>query len=166
VPGLDAVPGLLIAPLRLVLRVTEIAAHETRGVLRLASELVEAASPSGAQPSAAEAPMPGPPSNGSASSRARAAEPPPAPPRPEPVSEEPVLAAEFAEPGAEEGAGAEVYVDEPWEGYERMTADEVCSELAGATPEALAAVRLYEQLHRDRRSVLDFVERRLHEAST
>src|SRR5205814_1916344 len=57
------------------------------------------------------------------------APPPPTPdPRhraPEPtgpahVSEEPELVAEFAEPGAEEEAGAEVEIAEPWEGYDRM----------------------------------------------
>src|SRR5436309_12999438 len=40
--------------------------------------------------------------------------PPPLVEEPAHVSEEPVVVEEFAEPGAEEGAGASVTVDEPW----------------------------------------------------
>jgi hypothetical protein len=69
--------------------------------------------------------------------------------------------AEFAEPGAEDGAGAEIHVDEPWEGYARMRAPEIQRALADAQPAALAAVRLYESAHRGRRSVLEAVDRRL-----
>src|SRR5689334_19972782 len=38
------------------------------------------------------------------------------PPEPAHISEEPELVEEFAEPGAEDGAGAEVHVQEPWDG--------------------------------------------------
>jgi len=90
----------------------------------------------------------------------------PAPPPPErarikEVDEEPVLTAEFAEEGAEYGAGAEVHVDEPWEGYRDMKVAEVTSRLASASPTELAAVQLFESSHRKRRSVLDAAERRL-----
>jgi hypothetical protein len=90
---------------------------------------------------------------------------PPAPPPPSPeaehVDEGVTPVAEFAEPGAEDGAGAEIRVDEPWEGYSRMRAPEIQRELSEAEPAALAAVRLYESTHRGRRSVLEAVDRRL-----
>ncbi len=92
-----------------------------------------------------------------------AADPAPEPAAPEPVhvSEEPTLVEEFAEPGAEEGAGAEIHVEEPWDGYSEMTAREVASRLAGSTPAALAAVQLYESTHRRRQTILNAVEREL-----
>jgi hypothetical protein len=90
-----------------------------------------------------------------------------APVEPEPthVSEEPELVEEFAEPGAEDGAGAEVTVSEPWTGYRRMTAHEVVDRLSGATPAELAAVHLYERAHRGRETVLTAVERQLQQAT-
>jgi hypothetical protein len=81
------------------------------------------------------------------------------------VDEGAVLAAEAAEAGAEEGAHAELHVEEPWEGYGRMRVDEITSELEGATREALAAVDLYERTHRGRASVLEAADRRLRELS-
>jgi hypothetical protein len=114
--------------------------------------------------------------------------PPPAPPRgvaeaaPEPappppgggpapavtprhVSEEPQFVEAFAEPGAEEGAGAAVHVEEPWKGYGQMTANEVIARLADASPEELAGVALYEARHRARRTVLTASERQLRRAT-
>jgi hypothetical protein len=67
----------------------------------------------------------------------------------------------FAEPGAEEGAGAAVHVRQPWKGYAQMTADEVVVRLADASPEELAAVTLYEGAHRGRRTVLAGARRQL-----
>ena len=81
------------------------------------------------------------------------------------VSEEPELVEEFAEPGAEDGAGAEVRVSEPWTGYRRMTAQDVVDRLSGATPAELAAVQLYERQHRERATVLSAVKRQLQQAS-
>jgi hypothetical protein len=81
------------------------------------------------------------------------------------VSEEPELVQEFAEPGAEDGAGAEVRVSEPWTGYRRMTAQDVVDRLSGATPAELAAVQLYERQHRERATVLSAVKRQLQHAS-
>jgi hypothetical protein len=72
----------------------------------------------------------------------------------------PDLVAEFAEPGAEEGAGAQIHVEEPWEGYRRMRVADVVDRVAVAGPEALAVIQLYESTHRKRRSVLNAVERR------
>lgn len=77
------------------------------------------------------------------------------------VDEEPVLVADVAEQGAEEGAGAEVHVEEPWEGYDAMTAGEIRSRLADAEPEVAAAVKLYETTRKERTSVLEAADRRL-----
>ena len=65
----------------------------------------------------------------------RVTEPQPVPPIEEPthVSEEPTLVEELAEPGAEDGAGAELHIREPWEGYRHMTAREVTARLRGAS---------------------------------
>jgi hypothetical protein len=89
----------------------------------------------------------------------------PTPPLENHVDEEVALAAEAAEAGAEEGAHAELHVEEPWDGYDRMRVSEITNELAGATRAALAAVELYESTHKGRRSVLETAERRLRELS-
>jgi hypothetical protein len=81
------------------------------------------------------------------------------------VSEEPVLVEEFAEPGAEDGAGAELHVQEPWSGYARMNAKEVIARLAGATPAELAAVQLYESGHRGRQTIMTAVAREMPSAN-
>jgi hypothetical protein len=77
------------------------------------------------------------------------------PDEPEHVSEEPVVVAEGADPGAEDGAGAQVSVAEPWEGYRQMKAADVIDRLAAATPEEVAVVQLYESMHRRRKTVLE-----------
>jgi hypothetical protein len=92
------------------------------------------------------------------------AEPEPASPaddEPMHVSEEPVLVEDLAEPGAEEGAGAEVTIAEPWEGYRDLNARDVIARLSDATPAELAAVELYERAHRHRETVLAAAERAL-----
>ncbi|MBV9915897.1 MAG: hypothetical protein JO153_05275 [Solirubrobacterales bacterium] len=92
---------------------------------------------------------------------------PPAPIIEEPahVSEEPTLVEEFAEPGAEDGAGASVTIDEPWDGYSSMKAKHIRPRLEDATPAELAAVQLYEGAHRRRESVLSMVESELRRKS-
>jgi hypothetical protein len=95
-----------------------------------------------------------------------AAEPPaPRPPTPiaEPdhLEERPVVAAEVAEAGAEEGAGAQVHVDEPWEGYGGMTAAQIRDRLANADAEVAAVVKLYEAANKGRRSVIETADRRM-----
>lgn len=77
------------------------------------------------------------------------------------VSEEPALVEELAEPGAEDGAGAEVHVDPPWNGYERMNAKQIIGRLNGADAAELAAVELYELTNRRRQTILNAVEREL-----
>jgi hypothetical protein len=91
--------------------------------------------------------------------------PPPSPPEPSHVSEEATLVREEAEPGAEDGAGASVTVDEPWAGYARMSARDVIARLADATPAELAAVSLYETGNRSRQTVLEAVQRQLRTAN-
>lgn len=71
-----------------------------------------------------------------------------------------MLTAEFAEEGAEDGAGAEVHVNEPWPGYAQMRVGELKERVATASSAELAAVELYEASHRARKSVLDAVAAR------
>jgi hypothetical protein len=75
------------------------------------------------------------------------------------VSEESELVESFAEPGAEDGAGAQVTMDSPWEGYDAMSADELIIRLGESDPAELAAVKLYESAKRRRATVLKAVDR-------
>jgi len=126
--------------------------------------------------------------------RSQATEPPPPPPTPAPgpspdlapapapdalpdtplsdaaaaaetVAEPDEVVAEFAEPGAEEGAGAQIEVEPPWEGYDALGAQAVVSRIGEAGPEELAVIELYERFHKNRRTVLAAAERRLREAN-
>jgi hypothetical protein len=81
------------------------------------------------------------------------------------VSEEPTLVSEFAELGAEDGAGAELHVQEPWRGYKEMNAKQVLARLEEASPAELAAVQLYESRHRSRQKILTAVGRQLQKAN-
>jgi hypothetical protein len=84
---------------------------------------------------------------------------PPATEEPTHIDEEPELVAETAETGAEDGAGAEVDVDEPWPGYDEMTAPDIEERLQAEGPEAAAAVSLYEASHKGRASILEAASR-------
>lgn len=86
-------------------------------------------------------------------------------PEPSHVSEEPELVLEEAEPGAEEGAGATVRIDPPWQGYDGMTARDVIARLSDASAAEIAAVQLYETSKRGRQSVLEAVARQLKAAN-
>lgn len=84
--------------------------------------------------------------------------------RPEPVhTPEPELelVAVSADPGAADGAGPSIRVDEPWPGYDRMKAPDITDRLAVADAAMLGAVQLYEAAHRSRRTVLSEAQRRL-----
>lgn len=81
------------------------------------------------------------------------------------VSEEAELVRESAEPGAEDGAGAQVNVAEPWDGYAHMTASDIVARLEGASAAELAAVKLYESGNRARQTVMDAVDRQLRSAN-
>ena len=93
-------------------------------------------------------------------------------PAPEPSTEEEhvdegtVLVAEVAETGAEDGAGPELEVEEPWDGYNRMTVEQIHDRLSEATREAVAAVQLYEAVTKSRDSVLQAAEGRLRELTS
>jgi diacylglycerol O-acyltransferase / wax synthase len=82
-------------------------------------------------------------------------------PEPEPEPEPDEVVAETADPGAEEGAGPQVHVSEPWPGYDGMRAPDLIAQLDAASEEALGVVRLYEASHRRRRDVLEAAERAL-----
>ena len=90
--------------------------------------------------------------------------PHPAPEADEPVDEGVVLTAEYGEEGAEDGAGAEVDVQEPWDGYDSLQAPDVIRTLNDASRETLAAVDLYEREHRGRQTVIETAERLLERA--
>jgi hypothetical protein len=91
--------------------------------------------------------------------------PPPAetaePAAPELADREAVLVAESADTGAADGAGAAIRVDEPWQGYAKLTVKDITAQLATADPAMLAVVRLYESTHRKRRTLLAAIDRRL-----
>jgi hypothetical protein len=91
---------------------------------------------------------------------ADAAEPPAGAAEPH-IEAEAELVAEFAEPGAEDGAGPELHVREPWDGYGQLDAHAVIDRIAAASGAELALVELYEQAHKQRQTVLEAVERRL-----
>lgn len=77
------------------------------------------------------------------------------------LEDEEELVAEFAEPGAEDGAGAQLDVEEPWEGYAHMNAAAVISRIDQADQAALALLELYEQTHKKRQTVLAAATKRL-----
>lgn len=77
------------------------------------------------------------------------------------IDDAPVPVAAVGEEGAEEGAGAEVHVNPPWEGYDGMIAAEIRARLREADSDVLAAVVLYEGLGKRRSSVIGDAERRL-----
>jgi len=121
-----------------------------------------------AAPAAPAAASPAPPAAAtSAAPSATAAAPATAPAggpaaaAPAHVDREAVVVAESADAGAADGAGAQIRVDEPWDGYSRLTAKDVTAQLATADPATLAVVRLYEVANRNRRTVLAAIDRRL-----
>jgi hypothetical protein len=75
------------------------------------------------------------------------------------AEEDETLVGEYADPGAETGAGPELTVEPPWEGYDDQTATEIRQSLSDASPAAAGAVQLYESSHRARASVLRAAER-------
>lgn len=89
------------------------------------------------------------------------ATPEPLRPEAEHVSEEPELVEERSDPGAEDGAGAQISVAEPWAGYAQLSAQDVIDRIGSADAAELAAIQLYESMHRKRETVLQAVERQL-----
>jgi hypothetical protein len=173
---LTGVLSLAREPARLTLRVWEFGLSSAASVARLGVELLDqersdpfAAAERYAPPSAApeggngHAPGPVDVEPPAAPSRPVRDSPPAVPDEliPDHVDEEVVLVAEVAEEGAEEGAGPELHVDEPWDAYDEMTAPEIRDRLAAADPLLAAAVNLYETTHKSRRTVIDAAERAL-----
>lgn len=157
---LTGVLSLAREPARLTLRVWELGLSSAASVARLGLELLE---PDRSGPSAtAEQYPPPPPTKGGNGPAPRTldVEPPAVPDEliPDHVDEEVVLVAEVAEEGAEDGAGPELHVDEPWDGYDRMTAPEIRDRVAAADPVVAAAVELYETTHKSRRTVIEAAE--------
>jgi hypothetical protein len=85
----------------------------------------------------------------------------PAEPVPGHVDEGSELVEEVAEPGAEDGAGAQVHVAEPWDGYDVLRADDVIERVGQASAEELAAIELYELTSRKRQTVIAAAQREL-----
>jgi hypothetical protein len=175
-PNVGLVTGVLSLarePVRLTLRVWELGLSAAASAARQGLELLDpehawtapqrpppSSSGNGGPPDAVDVEPPAPPEP----RVRRDADSPPAVPDeliPDHVDEEVVLVAEVAEEGAEDGAGPELRIAEPWDGYDRMAAVEVCDRLTAASAELAAAVELYESTRKSRRSVLDAAGRAL-----
>lgn len=166
--------SLITFPLRVGLRVTELTLRGTAEVLRRAAGLTGGSDHDGHRPVADPRSAPPEP----ARRPAVAEQPTPAVPDPEVqaftvdydaptpvepahVSEDAELVEEVADPGAEDGAGAEVHIAEPWDGYRQLRAADVVNRLGGASTAELAAIELYEQAGRRRRTVIAAAQREL-----
>jgi hypothetical protein len=165
---LTGVLSLAREPARLTLRVWEFGLSSAASVAKLGVELLDQGRSDPFSAAERHSPPPPAPANGRAQRPVREPRPvrdsPPAVPDeliPDHVDEEVVLVAQVAEEGAEDGAGAELHVDEPWDAYDEMTAPEIRDRLAAADPALAAAVNLYETTHKSRRTVLDAAERAL-----
>ena len=95
--------------------------------------------------------------------------PPPPPPAPAPsapvhLEDDDTLVEAVAEPGAEDGAGAQIRIAEPWEGFAQLKAADVINQLEGRDKAELAAIELYELSHRQRQTVIDAVKKELRRA--
>lgn len=153
--------GTITLPARIGFRVGREAATLTARGVGAAAGLIR-----GRPEEVERQPREAPPSGPTVEPAPRAAPPPPPPPPappPEPahVDEGATVVAEFAEAGAENGAGAELELSEPWDGYDRMHVDELLPRLSDASSETLAAVLLYEHATRERAAVIDEAESRL-----
>lgn len=164
---LNAVVPLAREPVRLTLRAWELGLSSAAAAARIGLELLD---PQRSAPVPEQhRPPPAAPVRGNGAPPVDVAPPQPAdsPPAvpdelmPDHVDEEVVLVAEVAEAGAEDGAGPEMHVDPPWDGYDDMTAPQITDRLTAATVELAAAVELYESIGKSRRTVLDAAERTL-----
>jgi hypothetical protein len=169
--------SLLTLPLRISLRTARVALATTRdaadaglGVLELIGEVL--------QHGAADMPPPAPReptryADQPVPSASNGHGPPPSVSEPEPVTADPgplpippahvdteaEIVEELAEPGAENGAGAQIRVATPFDGYDALRAADVVARVRGADAAQLGAIELYEQTHRKRRTVLQAVTR-------
>ncbi|HEX6652966.1 MAG TPA: hypothetical protein VF072_09505 [Thermoleophilaceae bacterium] len=170
--GLLTAPLTLVrAPVRVALKATEVGLSTAAEVARIGSELLNPDSEGAhdfseyrAQPDTGPANGAAPEVDlGTAAAGPVADAPPPIPDEliPDHVDEDVVLVAEIAEEGAEDGAGPELTVEPPWDGYDQMTAADIRDRLALATAVEAAAVELYESIGKNRRTVMDAAARAL-----
>jgi hypothetical protein len=176
--GLLTAPLVLVrAPVRLTLRAWEIGLATAAEAARIGGELLEPEAdgrPDFSEYRAATHPDYGANGGGPdveegapsviADAPPMAADAPPSVPDeliPDHVDEEVVLVAETAEDGAEDGAGPELRVEAPWDGYDKMTAADIRDRLAAASSAEAAAVELYETTGKNRSSVLEAAGRAL-----
>lgn len=157
---------LVRAPVRITLRVWEYGLSTAAEAARIGRDLLEpdreVPEPDYARPEPDFARRSAPPRPETEVSEPAAFDAPPAVPDeliPDHVDEEPVLVAEAAEAGAEDGAGPELTIVPPWDGYEEMTAADIRDRLSAATTAEAGAVELYERTHKNRSSVIDASER-------
>jgi hypothetical protein len=61
----------------------------------------------------------------------------------------------LAETEGSAAPAATIHVDEPWDGYGQMKAPDIVDRVGAADQATKAVVRLYEQTHRKRKSILD-----------
>jgi hypothetical protein len=135
----------MTALIRLPLEITYRAAKLGIDVLRAIAGLLE-------REEEAKAPAPQAPVTVAVPEPAVVVEEPPAPaPEPRHVDSEPELSYQA---GPAEDVGAEVRVEAPWEGYDRMRAADIVDRLRVADEATRAVVRLYEQQGKARSSVL------------
>ena len=143
--------SLITLPIRLPLEITYRAAKLGVGVLRTVTGLIEADEADVRVAPVATEPVvvPEPPEHVEAAIDFDAPSVDELAPRH--IDSEPTLAYE-AGPAAE--VGAEVHVDAPWDGYDRMRAADIVDRLRAADDATRAVVRLYEQHGKARSSVL------------
>jgi hypothetical protein len=65
---------------------------------------------------------------------------------------------ELAETEGAAAPGAEIRVDAPWDGYDKMNAADIADRVKASDTTVKAVVRLYEQQHKKRKSVLAATE--------
>jgi hypothetical protein len=138
-----------------------------RGPRRVASEPASTpvseppAPPIPGPPPAPTPATPGPVAATTPATPGPAAAPTPSLAEPAHVASEVELVEESADPGATDGAGAQIRIDEPWEGYRQMKAADIIDRLTSASREEIAAVELFETVGRKRKSVLTAAQREL-----
>jgi hypothetical protein len=164
----DTVSTMLLFRLPLIL--LEVLLREGAGVLGRLVGLVRSGDEGSvtvtpAAPAPAPSPRPGPPpptaDEAIARRRAReAAAAPPPPPPPAAASDAHVdrEATVVESSGPAEDVHATLHVDRPWDGYDDQSASEIVSRLREADEATKAVVRLYEQQHKNRRTVLRATE--------
>lgn len=159
----ETVVRTAVAPVKLGLSAGELALEVTLGVVRGVRRVLadENGSRGLASPLAPVRPIS--PERRPVDGPAVAVVPPP--PGAKQVDDDPVPVAEFGGKGAETAAGAQIHIDEPWDGYDGMTAAQIQKRLAKANRAVVAAVSLYEGSGRGRRSVIGAADRRLRQLS-